>query len=55
MGRLAVRRVSYIGDDYYFESPHLNDGIVILEGENGHGKSTFMDMIYFALGGKSVV
>lgn len=52
MGRLAVRRVSYIGDDYYFESPHLNDGIVILEGENGHGKSTFMDMIYFALGGK---
>lgn len=52
MGRLAIRRVSYIGKNYYFESPHLDDGIVILEGENGHGKSTFMDLIYFGFGGK---
>lgn len=52
MGRIAIRRVSYFGKNYYFESPHLNDGIVLLEGENGNGKSTFMDLIYFGLGGK---
>ena len=52
MGRLAIRRVVYNGKKYYFESPYLNDGIVVLEGENGHGKSTFMNLIYYGLGGK---
>jgi predicted ATPase len=52
MGRLAIRRVIYNGQKYYFESPYLNDGIIILEGENEHGKSTFMDLIYYGLGGK---
>ena len=36
MGRLAIRRVVYSGDKYSFESPYLNDGIVIMEGVNGH-------------------
>lgn len=52
MGRLAIRRVVYSGDKYSFESPYLNDGIVIMEGVNGHGKSTFMNLIYYGLGGR---
>lgn len=52
MGRLAVRRVVYSGKTYSFESPYLNDGIVIMEGVNGHGKSTFMNLIYYGLGGR---
>lgn len=52
MGNLAIRRVIYNGKKYYFESPYLNDGIVVLEGVNGHGKSTFMSLIYYGLGGK---
>ncbi|MBU3101913.1 MULTISPECIES: hypothetical protein [Clostridium] len=52
MGRLAIRRVAYNGQKYYFESPYLNDGIIVLEGENGQGKSTFMNLIYYGLGGK---
>ena len=52
MGRLATRRVVYSGDKYSFESPYLNDGIVIMEGVNGHGKSTFMNLIYYGLGGR---
>lgn len=52
MGRLAIRRVVYSGEKYSFESPYLNDGIVIMEGVNGHGKSTFMNLIYYGLGGK---
>lgn len=52
MGRLAVRRIVYSGKKYSFESPYLNDGIVIMEGVNGHGKSTFMNLIYYGLGGR---
>ncbi len=54
MGRLAIRKVIYNGDNYYFESPRLENGLVILEGPNGHGKSTFMDLIYYGFGGKVV-
>jgi len=52
MGKLAIRRIAYIGKKYSYTSPYLNDGIVILEGTNGHGKSTFMNLIYYGLGGK---
>lgn len=52
MGKLAVRRVVYSGKKYSFESPYLNDGIVIMEGVNGHGKSTFMNLLYYGLGGR---
>jgi hypothetical protein len=52
MGKLAIRRVAYSGKKYSFESPYLNDGIVIMEGLNGHGKSTFMNLIYYGLGGR---
>lgn len=52
MGRLAIRRVIYKGKRFFFESPYLSDGIVVIEGTNGHGKSTFMDLVYYSLGGK---
>lgn len=51
MGRLAIRKVIYDGDNYHYESPYLNDGLNILVGQNGNGKSTFTNLIYFGLGG----
>ncbi len=52
MGRLKIVKVIYIGDTYHFESPLLKDGVNIIEGENEHGKSTFMNLVYYGLGGK---
>lgn len=52
MVRLAIRRVAYSSHDYKFESPELPDGLVIIEGENRAGKTTFADLIYFGLGGR---
>lgn len=51
MGRVAIRKVEYSGDRYEFSSPRLPDGLVVVEGSNGSGKTTFADLIYFALGG----
>jgi DNA repair exonuclease SbcCD ATPase subunit len=51
MGRLAIRKVVYKGDNYHFESPNLGDGLNIVVGSNGNGKTTFMNLIYYALGG----
>ncbi|WP_431049670.1 AAA family ATPase [Roseateles sp. L2-2] len=52
MGFLSIRKVEYIGDRYYFESPTFADGISIIEGPNGTGKSTFFNLIYYGLGGR---
>lgn len=52
MGSLKVTSVKYSGDRYWFESPELKDGLSIIEGPNGTGKSTFFNLIYYALGGK---
>lgn len=52
MAFLAVRRVKYDGKKYFFESPPLSDGLILLEGENGTGKSTFASLVYFGLGGR---
>jgi hypothetical protein len=51
LARLAVRRLVYRGQNYAFESPGLSDGLVVIEGDNGTGKSTFSDLIFFGLGG----
>lgn len=51
MGRLAIRQVEYHGDNYSFTSPKLGDGLIIVEGTNGTGKTTFADLVYFGLGG----
>ncbi|MDT8717635.1 hypothetical protein IAI10_13260 [Clostridium sp. 19966] len=51
MGFLAIRKVMYIGEKYTYESPWLNNGLNIINGGNGTGKTTLMNLIYFALGG----
>lgn len=52
MGFLSIRKVEYIGDKYYFQSPTFADGVSIIEGPNGTGKSTFFNLIYYGLGGR---
>ncbi|WP_419777817.1 AAA family ATPase [Malaciobacter marinus] len=51
MGSLVIKKISYTGDKYYFESPEFTTGINIIEGDNGSGKSTFSYFIEYALGG----
>lgn len=50
MGRLKIIKLIYEGDNYYYESPDFDDGINIIEGENGTGKSTFSNLLNFSLG-----
>ncbi|WP_002145821.1 AAA family ATPase [Bacillus cereus] len=50
MGYLKVERVFYEGDNYYYESPLFENGLNIIEGENGTGKSTFSNLLSFSLG-----
>jgi len=50
MGYLKVHKLIYRGDNYYYESPELSDGINIIEGENGSGKSTFSNLLSYSLG-----
>src|SRR5690625_4696407 len=50
MGRLKITKLIYEGDNYYYESPDFEDGINIIEGENGTGKSTFSNLLNFSLG-----
>lgn len=52
MGYLAIRKLEYSGDKYVFESPTFEDGLSIIEGPNGGGKSTFFNLIYYGLGGR---
>jgi len=51
MGSLKVNRVSYFGNEYYYESPELTSGINIIVGDNGSGKSTFSFFLDYGLGG----
>ena len=52
MGSLRVEKVSYSGSNYFFDSDVFRENIVLIEGDNGTGKTTFCDFIYFALGGR---
>lgn len=52
MGFLSIKKVEYIGDQYTFESPTFTDGVSIIAGDNGAGKSTFFNFIHYGLGGR---
>lgn len=49
---MRVNKLVYEGDKYYFESEEFDKKIILVEGDNGTGKSTFCNLIYFALGGE---
>jgi predicted ATPase len=50
MGNLIIEKVTYSGDKYTYESPKLNEGINLIVGDNGSGKSTFTYLIEYCLG-----
>lgn len=52
MGSLRVNKLVYSGLKYSFESSYFENNIVLIEGYNGTGKSTFCNLIYFAMGGE---
>lgn len=52
MGLMRVNKLVYEGKKYYFESKEFDQNIILIEGDNGTGKSTFCNLIYFALGGE---
>lgn len=51
MASLVIKTLEYKGDQYHYKTPELSSGINILAGGNKGGKTTFMDLIYFALSG----
>jgi hypothetical protein len=53
MAYLAIRKLKYSGDLYEYESPTFDDGLNIIEGSNGTGKTTFAELLYFCLSGTS--
>ena len=52
MGLIRVNKISYNGEKYHFESIEFKNNIILIEGDNGTGKSTFCNFIYYALGGE---
>ncbi len=52
MGNLRLSKILYSGSKYYFESPVLDKNIVLIEGDNGTGKSTLCNLIYYGFGGR---
>ena len=41
MGLMRVNKLIYEGSKYFFESKEFDENIILIEGDNGTGKSTF--------------
>jgi len=50
MGRLMIKQLEYQGDNYFYKSEEFHSGLNIIEGTNGGGKTTFSNLICYALG-----
>jgi hypothetical protein len=50
MGSLALRKIIYKGDKYYYSSKDLKKGVQIVEADNGAGKTTFSSLISYGIG-----
>lgn len=50
MGYLKIKKIVYSGEQYHYESPEFDDKINVIEGPNGCGKSTLVDLICYGLG-----
>lgn len=50
MGRIEVKELRYIGDKYYYKNDKFKNGLNILVGDNGNGKSTFTYLLVYGLG-----
>lgn len=51
MGRIIIKDIKYEGDNYYYFNNNFSNGLNLILGENGNGKSTFTYLIIYALGG----
>lgn len=52
MGSLKIKKLEYRGDNYYYKNDKFKNGLNILVGDNGNGKSTFTYLLVYALGAK---
>lgn len=50
MGNLLIKQIEYSGTKYYYKSPEFREGLNIIEGKNGTGKTTLVGLICYALG-----
>ncbi|WP_040204013.1 hypothetical protein [Neobacillus jeddahensis] len=50
MGSLALRKIIYKGDKYYYSSKDIKKGVQIVEADNGAGKTTFSSLISYGIG-----
>lgn len=50
MGRIEIKELKYIGDKYYYKNDRFKNGLNILVGDNGNGKSTFTYLLVYGLG-----
>lgn len=48
---LKIRRLTFEGKRWSYSSPRFGDGLSIIAGDNGTGKTTFADLVYYCLGG----